>query len=454
MMQQRRHWAVVGGGLLGMTLAWDLAREDRRITLFEAGPSPGGLASAWQLGDVVWDRHYHVTLLSDAALRGLLTELNLETNMRWSRTRTGFYGNGRLYPFSGALDFARFPLLNPFEKLRFGLAVLRASRLQSPDSIESLTVEEWLTRISGKSVFKKIWQPLLRAKLGDNYRTTSATFMWATIQRLYAARRSGLREELFGYLPGGYGRMLDTFSAALRRKGVNFQLNSKIHEVASTAPAGSSASPPAPLRITLDNYTATFDRVIVTTPSPIAARLCPQLTPEEARLLNGVRYEGIICASLLLKHSLSDYYITNIVDSSIPLTGVIEMSALVDPEMFGGRALVYLPRYLSPDDPAFEQTDEQLEAVFIPALRRMHPTLGDDDILACRISRARHVYPRPVPGSAARVPAVDTSIPGIHILNSANIRAGTLNVNETVQLARREAQRLNEEARRINELAA
>jgi protoporphyrinogen oxidase len=418
-----------------MTLAWDLASPGRRISLFEAGPSPGGLAAPWKLGDVVWDRHYHVTLLSDSALRELLVELNLDCDMRWSRTRTGFYCNGRLHPFSGAMDFARFPLLNPLEKMRFGLAVLRASRLHSPESIESLTCEEWLTRISGRSVFEKMWRPLLRAKLGDDYRTTSATFIWATIQRLYAARRSGLREELFGYLPGGYARMLDTFVTELRRKGVCFHLNAAVREVVSCKRRE--------VWVRFANAAGKFDRVIVTAPAALAASLCPQLTPHEAGLLNGIQYEGIICVSLLLRRPLSGFYVTNIVDSSIPLTGVIEMSALVDREMFGDRALIYLPRYLRPDDPAFEQSDEQIESEYVLALRRMHPSLRDEDIAACRVSRARHVFPRPVPGSAGRVPPVDTSIPGVHIVNSANIPAGTLNVNETVQLARREARRLN-----------
>lgn len=431
-----QHWAIVGGGMLGMTLAWDLARDDRRITIFEAASSPGGLASAWQLGDVVWDRHYHVTLLSDSALRGLLAELDLDPEMRWTHTRTGFYSNGQLYPFSGAMDYLRFPLLNPAEKLRFGMAILRASRLQSPASIEHLTVEEWLTQISGHSVFEKIWRPLLLAKLGENYRSTSASFMWATIQRLYAARRSGLREELFGYLPGGYARMLDRFAAALRSKDVCIHLNSRIREIV--------ACPKRGVMVHAENGSGKYDRVVVTVPAALAARLCPQLSDNEARSLNDVRYEGIICTSLLLKKSLSPYYVTNIVDSSIPLTGVIEMSALVDKEMFKGRALVYLPRYLPPDHPAFEETDEEITSASIAALRRMHPALQPDDVLACRVSRARHVYPRPLPGSAARTPSVDTSVPGIHILNSANIPAGTLNVNETVQLARREARRLHE----------
>ncbi len=52
-----------------MTLAHRLAQQGKRVTLIEAASHLGGLASAWSLGDVVWDRHYHVTLLSDAHLR-------------------------------------------------------------------------------------------------------------------------------------------------------------------------------------------------------------------------------------------------------------------------------------------------------------------------------------------------------------------------------------------------
>jgi hypothetical protein len=40
--------------------------------------------------------------------------------------------------------------------------------------------------------------------LGENYKNTSASFIWSTIQRMYAARRSGLKKEMFGYVNGGY----------------------------------------------------------------------------------------------------------------------------------------------------------------------------------------------------------------------------------------------------------
>ena len=436
-MRTKPHWGIVGGGLLGMTLAWELVKAGNRVSLFEAAPEPGGLASAWRLGDIVWDRHYHVTLASDLALRALLAELDLEHEMHWCKTHTGFYWNGHLWPLSGALDFARLPLLNAIEKVRFGTAIYRAARHTLPLMIEQLTVEEWLTEISGRSVFNKLWQPLLRAKLGDDWRTTSAIFMWATIQRMFAARRSGLRAESFGYLPGGYARMLDRFVLALRRRGVCVYLNMPAREVAC-------ASDGKPAVEFADAALERFDRVVVTVPAPLAARLCPGLSESELQLLRGVQYLGIVCLSLLLRGPLSPFYITNIADESIPLTGVIEMSNLVNSEYFGGRALVYLPRYVRPGDCAFQKSDAQIQTEWVSALRQMHPVLGDQDILAGRVSRVPYVFARPSPGSAGRMPPIDTSLPGIHILNSAHIVAGTLNVNETVQLARCQARRLHE----------
>ena len=75
MSERGRGWAVIGGGLLGLTMAHRLTQAGERVTIFEAAPELGGLASAWRLGDVVWDRHYHVIMLSDMSLRALLDEL-------------------------------------------------------------------------------------------------------------------------------------------------------------------------------------------------------------------------------------------------------------------------------------------------------------------------------------------------------------------------------------------
>jgi protoporphyrinogen oxidase len=82
---------------MGLTLALRLAERGQRVTILEAGDHLGGLADAWQLGDIVWDRHYHVILGSDSYVHRLLTDVQLEDRMRWETTKTGFLVNGRVF---------------------------------------------------------------------------------------------------------------------------------------------------------------------------------------------------------------------------------------------------------------------------------------------------------------------------------------------------------------------
>ncbi len=65
----------------------------------------------------------------------------------------------------------------------------------------------------------------------------------------------------------------------------------------------------------------------------------------------------------------------------------------------------------------------------------MYPELSRSDVAEMKISRVKEVFPIPVVGYSERVAPVRTSINGVYVLNSSHITNGTLNVNETVQLA-------------------
>ncbi len=423
---------IVGGGLLGMALALRLAARGAAVTLIEAEPELGGLASPWTLGGVTWDRHYHVTLFSDAHLRELLSELDLEREIAWTSVGTGFYTNGRFHPMNGALDFLRFPALGLVDKLRLGFTIALASRIKDPVPLEDVTVEAWLTKWSGRTTFDRIWKPLLRAKLGERYREASAAFIWAIIVRLYAARRAGLGAERFGYVPGGYARVLGTLQSALEAAGVTIETGTRVARVVPAADRGLD------VEFVEDARPAErFDRVVLTVPAPLAARLAPDLAPAERERLGSKTYGGIVCASVLLDEPLGPYYVTNLTDDWVPFTGVIDMSNVVDRAAWNGGALVYLPKYVKPDDPLFEASDAEIEASFLGALERMYPSFSRDRVRAFRVSRVRHVFPIATLGYSRSLPGIETSIPGLYTLNSAHIVNGTLNVNETLALVER-----------------
>jgi protoporphyrinogen oxidase len=431
MVAKSERWGIVGGGILGMTLALRLAQQGKQVTLFESSDRLGGLADAWQLGDVTWDRHYHVILLSDTHLRSLLTELGLEQDMQWVETKTGFYNDGKLFSISNAIEFLRFFPLNLIDKLRFAFTIIYGSKITDWKKLEKISVSDWLTRWSGKHTFEKIWLPLLRSKLGENYKKASASFIWAIIARLYAARRTGLKKELFGYLAGGYHRILERYTEVLMAANVTIKLGQKVANVESLETNQGNI-----VNVEFDDGCfAEFDRLVLTVPAPIAAKVCSGLSTDELDRLNNIEYQGIICASLLLKKPISQFYVTNITDTWVPFTGVIEMTTLVDRAQFGGNTLIYLPKYVVPDDPAFELSDRQLEEQFIQALVHMYPRFERSDVLSFQVSRVRYVLAIATLNYSEKLPPIKTSIPNVYILNSAHILNGTLNVNETIQLA-------------------
>jgi protoporphyrinogen oxidase len=427
-MTEEKTWGIVGGGILGMTLALRLSQQGYKVTIYESAEKVGGLTSSWNLGDVVWDRFYHVILMSDLNTRKILKEIGLENDLRWVETKTGFYSDGKLYSMSNLVEFFKFPPINLVDKFRLGLTIFAASKIKNWQRLENIPVADWLIKWSGKRVFEKIWLPLLKAKLGDNYKNTSAAFIWATIQRMYAARKSGLKKEMFGYVTGGYEKINSRFAAYLSENGVEFKYHSKVKAVNKQITEKIEI-------ICEDNSSKVFDNVVSTLSSKESVKIAEELTASEKQKHNDIKYLGVVCPSVLLKKSISPYYVTNITDSWPPFTGIIEMTTLIDKEETKGNHLVYLPKYVDPDDELFDKDEKEVRQLFLGSLYKMYPNLLDDDLNFWGVSKARIVFALPTINYSKKVPGVTTSLGNYYIINSAQIINGTLNVNETIQVA-------------------
>jgi protoporphyrinogen oxidase len=230
---------------------------------------------------------------------------------------------------------------------------------------------------------------------------------------------------MFGYVTGGYATVHDRFAGKLAASGVTLRPGTPVRTI------GRSGTK-------FDVAGEDYDRVVITAASPVAAKLCPLFTDAERACLNGIRYQGIVCASVVLTKPLAHYYVTNITEP-MPFTAVIEMTALVDPAEFGGRHLVYLPKYVDPSDPLFDASEATIRESFLAALATMYPHFTMDDVLAFRVSRVRHVLAISTLNYSELMPPMIASVPGLFVVNSSQIANGTLNVNETLLLADRGA---------------
>ena len=115
---------IVGGGLMGLVLAYRLAGKGHCVTVLERDRQLGGLATYHDYGAFVWDRFYHVILPSDIHLISLLSDLGLAAKLRWSGTSTGFYVDGRVFSISTSLEFLKFPLISLVGKARLAMTML------------------------------------------------------------------------------------------------------------------------------------------------------------------------------------------------------------------------------------------------------------------------------------------------------------------------------------------
>jgi protoporphyrinogen oxidase len=454
--------AVVGGGILGLTLSHRLAALGHRVDLIEAEPQFGGLAAAHDYGPFVWDRFYHCILAQDASLIALLGELGLEGDLRWTRTGTGYYARGTFHTMSSNADLLRFPLLTLVDKARLAAAVVYATRLARPENLYRISAEQWLTRICGRRAYAAFWQPLLKAKFGPFHDRVAAVFIYATLVRLFGARSATAGRESLGYVRGGYRRILGRFTEALQAQGVGLLPSTSVTAIepgtadgdapGAAASGGGAAAAAAPgCRVTMTGpggagVTRSYDQVFFTAPTRLARRVAasaflPHVEEVERDNPTSATYLGVACLVLVLDKPLTPYYVLNIGEPSVELTGLIEMTNLIDrASETRGLSLIYLPRYLDSASPEFETGDDALRDAFIErGLKRLFPGFDARRAIYAGVHRARYVQPLPLvrEGKAGTAESTPRLARPFQVVNTSMLRCATLNNNEVVALVNR-----------------
>jgi protoporphyrinogen oxidase len=428
--------AIVGGGIMGLSIARELSSSGaRNITVFEKADQLGGLSSSYRWGEAEWDRFYHVILSSDSDVLELISELGLSGRLFWKETQTGFYGQGRLVSMNGIKDFLAFPFLGLWQKLRLGVGILVSSRIGDIDKLDRIYVRQWLTHVFGRRVYEQIWDPLLRSKFGAARDRSSAALMGATIRRLYGARQGREKIEKMGHVHGGYKTILAELARQLVDRGVDLRIS---------CPVVGAEGCEGGVELTLgdDFRKQRFDRAVLTVSGREISEIVPMEDHSYWQAVTGVEYLGVICVLVFLRRKLSPYYVINLLDKTLPFTGIIEATNVVDPTEIGDNHLVYLPKYVAPEDPMQSESDDLVTSKFIAGLQRVFPDLRDEEIVHTVVFRARDVQPLHDIGYLSKIAGYSSPIPGLFVANKSMIRHSTLNNNAVIAIARDAASQL------------
>jgi protoporphyrinogen oxidase len=423
---------IIGGGIMGISLGYFLAKQGASVTIYEASPVLGGLAGPIVLEDgTEVDRFYHAILSSDRHLSDLCKELGIADQLRYKETKTGFYYKNAIHPMNNIIEFLKFPPLGWIDRFRLGLTVLAAQFVRDWKSLESVSVQSWLLKWGGSTTFQNIWRPMLKAKFDGGFDNVPATWIWSRLVRMKSTREGANQKEMAGHLIGGYITLIKALTEKILANGGEVLLKTPVKEIVIENNKATG------IRLA-SGEVVNYDKVICTMQAPIFQRLIPNADEQYKEFLGSSEYLGIIAPLLVLDRPLTGNWTLNITDDRYPFTGVIETTAYIDPKYVGGYHLVYLPKYTAPGSPWQQKTDEEIRSIWLENLQAMFPTFDKSCIRYFLIHRERYVEPLHGLNETDSIPAVKTPISNLYLATTSQIYPALTN-GESVSRHAREA---------------
>lgn len=224
---------VVGGGISGLTAAYELGKAGVDCTVIEAQPRTGGILQTDVVDDCVVECGADSFLASKPWALELIRELGLATDVLDSNEplrRTLLAHHGKLVPLPEGLRMMvptrllpvwRSPLFSTATKLRMSLEVLRRPVTRPDRSVASFVKDHF-----GQQAVDLLAAPLLSGIYGGTPESLGAESVlpkFTALERRYGSIIRGMRHEaavadgpLFRSLRGGMGQLTQALTSKVR----------------------------------------------------------------------------------------------------------------------------------------------------------------------------------------------------------------------------------------------
>ena len=424
--------AVIGAGITGLTAGYELAKAGHEVAVVEKEPVAGGLMASFPFAGTQLDIVYHHIFVHSRATLALLDELGLAGEMEWGVAPSGYFHGGRVYRLATGFDLLRFKPLRFWERIRFGLSILRAQRVADWRELDDVTAVDWLKSICGQRVYEVMWEPLLRSKFGDAYGCISAAWFWYKLHQR-GGKKGGA--ERLGYLHGSFGRLAEALVAAIQERGGRVALDTPLERIEWDGAGGS-------LRVGTADGEIQADRVLVTAAPHVLLGAAPGLPDPYRGQLQAIDYAANLCVILALDRPLSDIYWLNVSDTRFPFGGVIEHTNLIEPARYQGMHVAYLTRYLPTDHPNYRMSSDELLELYAPFLAELAPGFDRSWVREVHVFRSDFAAPVTPTGYGLRVPDLATPVPGLFMANMSQIYPEDRGVDCGVLLGQKAAARV------------
>ncbi len=422
---------IIGAGFTGLAAAYYLSRSGHSVTIFERDDKPGGLAVGYKEKEWSWtlESHYHHWFTNDKSVLGLAREINHKIIIK--RPKTSSFVDGEIYQLDSPLSLLRFPKLKIIDRVRMGvaLAALRYNPIWKP--LEKFHAEPYLKWFMGKTGYEKIWEPLMKNKLGEHASEVSLAWFWARVYK---------RTPSLVYPEGGFLAFAEHLQKVIEKQGGKFFYNTEVGELYSNGKP----------QIKIINHKSSiinhqYDKVIVTLPSFLFQKIAPDLPIEYKNKLNKLKGLGAINLILRLrKPFLTDgTYWLNMCDKNSPILAIVEHTNFTDKKYYNNEHIVYLGNYLPSSDPRFKMTAEQLLKLYDPWLAKINPNYKSS-IINYKLFKTPFAQPI-IPTNYSKImPSFETPLENVFLTNIEQVYPWDRGTNYAVELGEKVANIISE----------
>lgn len=284
--------AVVGGGITGLTVGWELGRLGAEYVVLEASSLPGGVIRTRQIQGRIVDWGPQRARLTRGVTR-LVDGVGLTDQVVQAPEGLDLfvYRGGRLrrVPFS-ARAFVTSDIVSLGAKLRLALEPFTAGA----DPHER--VSAYFTRKIGRELYETLVAPLYGGLYGSD-----PADMRVGLSLIHVLREFGIQRSLVLPLLRRGGRVqpppactfrdgMQSLPAAVARAlGDNLRLNAPVRALNRRGDGW---------RLELDDGTVDAEAVVLSAPAPAAARLLEGVAPAAARAVGSLRYNPLAVVHL------------------------------------------------------------------------------------------------------------------------------------------------------------
>ena len=304
-----QHVAIVGGGISGLSAAYDLARAGIPHTLFEKLPRLGGVIETRTEDNCLLECGPDSFLASKPDMLALIKELGLEGEVIGSndfQRTTHILKHGTLVPLpegvmmivpTKILPVVRSNLLGWGTKIRMGLELFRRPKRYPDRSVADFVIDHF-----GHETLDYLAEPLLSGVYGgDAYRLSAASVLprfvemerstGSLVRAMMGAKRPQSAGSIFKTVASGLSTVIETLATYANVKHAEVEAIEKRNGA---------------FRVRAGGEWIEASDVIVATPAPAAASLVQGVDPELAALLGRIQYSSSAVMSLIFDEAKFD----------------------------------------------------------------------------------------------------------------------------------------------------